>query len=704
MSSGTFSADYGLNHRDKHPMTSVAEVNEAHVNDHPIQLAPNRHLQLTQHFDMDSGYNRLHTIAQSHSGGSFLDIQPLDKTHREALRPELHEAVLASMLEKLKGDAVTALPDHSIRELLEQILTSQVDEKIANYFKSHYMVFSVTGGGDTNTWHCDEGPSAQLKLIVYLNDSDIAVLGLKETRALKEIGYIYSDKHQRQKNIQPLLDTYKLDNTEETLHFKAGEALLFNPVATAYCAPVEAGKVITLTLLPSPVSWRDVFDNTVKPFRDEGQFEGIPDLLVGPADAQKNAATIDLDAQTTVECDAQLKYTLRAIFSDTASADLFFERIHEFDPQYQQVKTVLDVLNLMKSSFQQSINWNGAVEAKDVQNFSDLCAFERNWINSKKCYGPQDKPNPNAVYWPNPSHPHHPRSKYEETPVALKHKIMNAKTPVGSAGSCFASEISYALQSRNFNYIVTERADNPAEGVIVDCYKAGDKYAHFCANYGIQFNTPSFRQLAEKAFGTRKFEKLLIQQENGLFVDPYRESVFFTSRKAYLADYEKHVEAIRNALTQCEVFIITLGLNECWQLSDGSVIARNPRYGLHPFAKHTVLTVEENIENVQTFYDLIKKHNPAIKLIISVSPVPFLATGLAETSHVIAANTHSKAVLRVAAESLVNSNDDMFYLPSYELITECIKEPFTEDHRHIKKSAVARVIDMFEDIFVENGV
>ncbi|MCJ8269161.1 MAG: GSCFA domain-containing protein, partial [Psychrosphaera sp.] len=238
-------------------------------------------------------------------------------------------------------------------------------------------------------------------------------------------------------------------------------------------------------------------------------------------------------------------------------------------------------------------------------------------------------------------------------------------------------------------------------GITVDGYTPGDKSAKFCANYGILFNTPSFKQLAERAFGVRPTKQILFQQPDRDWVDPYRENVTFTSQEAYYTDYDRHIEATRTALEQVEVFIVTLGLNECWSFRDGTVMSRNPRNNMFPFVKHQTLTVQQNVDNIQAFFDIVKKHNPKFKLIISVSPIPFLATGRAEDTHVISANCHSKSVLRVAAEQLIQSNQDMYYLPSYELVMECIEDAWEVDTRHVKRSTVEQVVAMFKQIFIQ---
>ena len=152
--------------------------------------------------------------------------------------------------------------------------------------------------------------------------------------------------------------------------------------------------------------------------------------------------------------------------------------------------------------------------------------------------------------------------------------------------------------------------------------------------------------------------------------------------------------------------LITLGLNECWEfVADGSASSRKPKSPAH-FAlfRHRVLDVAENVANLQTFLDILRAHNPEIELIVSVSPVPFMATGLGARSHVVVANAHSKAVLRVAAEEFVNANKGVYYFPSYEMVMHGIHDPWQADQRHVAPEAVARIMQLFESTFVRPPV
>ena len=78
----------------------------------------------------------------------------------------------------------------------------------------------------------------------------------------------------------------------------------------------------------------------------------------------------------------------------------------------------------------------------------------------------------------------------------------------------------------------------------------------------------------------------------------------------------------------------------------------------------------------------------------------FLATTRADSHHVVTANAHSKAVLRVAAEEVVRSNRYVHDFPSYETVTECTSEPWDSDQRHVSRDAVSRVMALFDAMFV----
>jgi len=492
----------------------------------------------------------------------------------------------------------------------------------------------------------------------------------------------------------------------------AGDALVFLPNELAHrgTSPIEntCRYMLLLTLIPSPYCWRKAMDNILSPGYELNTWINVMEIIEryeskqGISSKMLAEDLILFPEFPLINSWNQIKIILDTIFNDQNYSSWIFQQLKQANNNnlsgFQELKSLYEIL---LKSFSSSLNWN-ALNSDDIKHLQALVDYNVNFDLEVKRYSDTNKPNPNAIFWPNPSHPEKPLSQYEILPYVSKTPIMNSRTLIGSAGSCFAVEIAKILQCEEYNYYVAERNDDPNSGISVDGYNCGDQFARFPANYGIIFNTPCFRQLAEKAFGLREFKKLLFWDKKwDKYVDPYREGILFDSPASYLIDYDKHVRAIRESFINCEVFIITLGLNECWEfINDGSVLSRNPSKNGFPLVKHRTLTIEENVANIKTMFNIIKQHNPQFKLIVTLSPVPFLATGLASHTHVITANCHSKAILRIAADEIVNSHKDIYYLPSYEYITYCAKDPWELDQRHVKPEAVKNVVAMFKEIFV----
>ena len=333
----------------------------------------------------------------------------------------------------------------------------------------------------------------------------------------------------------------------------------------------------------------------------------------------------------------------------------------------------------------------GDLSSDFLQQAERLDQFEKRFKRDNQRYDTSAKRNRNVVYWPNPVHSEHPSSLFEQLPYTVSRNLINKSTPIVSAGSCFASEIAWYFQDRGYNYVVEE--SEPRE--------ASKPESSAC--WGIIFNTPSFCQLAEKAFGIRQMPRLAEYHHAGQYwQDPFRENVPFSSVEALDANRTHHLEACRRAFLKSRICIITLGLNECWEyIPDGSVLSRNPKTPLQTtLFRHRELSLSENIFNLQTFFEILRKYNPNLELIVSVSPIPFLATGLGEEKHVIVANARSKAILRLAAEEFSNANDGVYYFPSFEMVTHCIENPWEKDQRHVNATAIERVMELFEAMYV----
>lgn len=400
----------------------------------------------------------------------------------------------------------------------------------------------------------------------------------------------------------------------------------------------------------------------------------------------------DNDAVTTPET---LRFYLRGIFSD--------------DDAYAWSQTIISELSGVTFAEAEE-RLHGAISR--MMGFSGLASRIKRSFDThiqttaanRRAYSVANRENPNTVFWPDPTltdnSPAANRSLYTELPFAKRIPLIDKSTRIVSAGSCFAMEIAHALQRNGYNYVVKE-PNNGKPGSYEFLGRADLPISS--AAWGIIFNTPSFRQLVEKAFEVRKLPKVLWTQEilgKLRYLDPFRENIGFDSPEAFEENYNEHVRASRDAFLEMDVFILTLGLNEIWYFkADGSVFSRSPWRTAPSLVGYKTLSVEENVADLVRMTEILRAHNPKVSIICTLSPIPLHATFRGDDQHIVTANAHSKAVLRVAAEEFSKRCPNVYYFPSYEIVTACTEKPWLPDQRHTSPDAVGNVMNLFHKIF-----
>jgi len=163
-------------------------------------------------------------------------------------------------------------------------------------------------------------------------------------------------------------------------------------------------------------------------------------------------------------------------------------------------------------------------------------------------------------------------------------------------------------------------------------------------------------------------------------------------------------DTTRDIFSQTDVFVFTLGLSEVWyDKNTDEVFWRAVPKNLFDEEKHgfRVLSADENHQNLRRVYDIIRKHRPAAKIIMTLSPIPLAATF--RPISCITANAVSKASLRVAIDELMRELEDdpaLFYFPSYEIVTAFLDDPMGPDLRHPTEEAVDFVMKIFKKYYL----
>lgn len=252
--------------------------------------------------------------------------------------------------------------------------------------------------------------------------------------------------------------------------------------------------------------------------------------------------------------------------------------------------------------------------------------------------------------------------------------LIKPDTQITAFGSCFAANISNWLSGRNFR--VLNKEEDAKRAYVVSCGEG-------------MVNSFVIRQQFEWAWEDKCFDQPLWHGYNA---------------QDYGYDPEVQAETKR-IFDETDVFILTFGLSEVWyDEPTGNVFWRTIPKDVYDPKRHKfrVSTVDENRENLEAIYKLIRKHRPDAKVIMTLSPIPLIATF--RDNSCLTSNSVSKAVLRVAIDETVRKFQDdgyLYYWPSYEIVTDVLQLPYKPDRRHPHIPALNYIMTLFEHVWCE---
>lgn len=279
---------------------------------------------------------------------------------------------------------------------------------------------------------------------------------------------------------------------------------------------------------------------------------------------------------------------------------------------------------------------------------------------------------------------------------SVKFKISQADK-ISTLGSCFAQHLARHILKSGYNYLVTE----PLAAEEDQTEAAALMASQFSARYGNVYTVRQALQLLDRANGWVPQED--IWERDGRFYDPFRPNVFaggFKSEDNLKQARTSHLAAVNRVFTESDVVVFTLGLTEAWTSSlDGAiypiapgVVADSMDESRHSFKN---FSYPEVLSDLLAWCLRLRDMNPAVRILLTVSPVPLNATYVPQ--NVWISTAYSKAVLRAVAGDVSKELEYVDYFPSYEIITcpQVQGRYFEDDLRNIKDVGVRHVMKVF---------
>ncbi|MBI1890317.1 MAG: GSCFA domain-containing protein [Burkholderiales bacterium] len=374
---------------------------------------------------------------------------------------------------------------------------------------------------------------------------------------------------------------------------------------------------------------------------------------------------------------AVMHFNLGNVYADMArfvEAQSSFHRALELQPDYSYARTRLDeVTGLANAQARESAPEK--VAATRIRNHPYTSLPARNFW--KTAVADRDALDIDDLW----------RPKFSLT---KDHKVV-------TTGSCFAQHISRALQSNGFNWVNAE----PAPPELDEKSRARAGYDVFSFRVGNVYTARQLRQWISWACDIEQQSREVIE-EDGRYFDPFRPTIpedGYASEKELWAARDTTLRAIRHAVESADIFVFTLGLTEAWMNRLGFTYPLCPGTARGAFSEESHFfhnfTYEEILADLHFTFDEVRKRNPNVRFLLTVSPVPLTATATHE--HVLVATTRSKSTLRAAAGFLAEAHSDVDYFPSYEIITGHPFEGcfFDANCRTVKAEGVAFVMRKF---------
>lgn len=283
-------------------------------------------------------------------------------------------------------------------------------------------------------------------------------------------------------------------------------------------------------------------------------------------------------------------------------------------------------------------------------------------------------------------------------PVVKAKFVVRRDDLVATAGSCFAQHIARALKRDGFNYMVV---DADASLSVEAAQHRG--IGMYSARYGNVYTSRQLLQLFDRAHGDFEPVDKAWKRADGRFVDPFRPQIEpdgYARPADVLRETRQHLADVRKMFAELDVFVFTLGLTEGWRRrADGAVFPLAPGVAGGHFDLDVYEFVNFDVDEVrgdmEAFLLRLRGVNPKARVILTVSPVPLIATYA--DRHVLVSTAHSKAVLRAAAGDVAARDSGVEYFPSYEIITGPAARGryFEDDLRSIRPEGVAHVMKVF---------
>ena len=219
------------------------------------------------------------------------------------------------------------------------------------------------------------------------------------------------------------------------------------------------------------------------------------------------------------------------------------------------------------------------------------------------------------------------------------------------------------------------------------------KYSVDINPFGILYNPVSVANGIDILLNKKEFTADDLIQHNSLWHSFYHHGKFSSADKNdTLQTINNRIKSSSDYLKNADFLFITFGTAWVYKYrSTGKTVSNCHKISAKEFNR-VRLSVNEIVEIYKKLLADIKKINPELKVVFTVSPIRHWKDGAVE-------NQRSKSTLLLAIDEIIKaSNENCSYFPSYEIVMDELRDYrfYADDMIHISEVAIQHIWEKFE--------
>ncbi len=235
---------------------------------------------------------------------------------------------------------------------------------------------------------------------------------------------------------------------------------------------------------------------------------------------------------------------------------------------------------------------------------------------------------------------------------------------------------------------------------VLGSYLTENKIECLTNPFGNVYNLNSISSLLEELLEPSvNYEDTIIENDGVFFHYNYHSEIRDFTKAELIEKIKVLNQSTAAFLKSADYLIITLGTSWVYEQIQTQNIVSNCHKQKASLFNKKLLGEQNQLDIFENIYTKLKKFNPLLRIILTVSPVRHIKDTLQ-------LNSVSKSILRTLCYTINNRYSDTYYFPSYEIVIDDLRDYrfFKSDLIHPNEQAEKYILDIFSETYFDENL